>query len=509
MKFPELAKYRQFSPDDCSFETVLNWEIHYKTNNPFFESPITEYEDLSDEYIYLFFVDIPPWNFVTKSIYFDWSNYERVRDLVNENKLILILDRRTEQFLLTVRIYLFDLFREKGFNTDNIYTYDGNINFEIKDKGNCKLPLENSLTIDWAPYRYSECYLKMFDDIVPYDESQINYLSKYKKPFKYLTFNGTLHPYRVGLIAYLFKHKLETYGLISCGSCKDALNPYDGYDIFESLKIKKFIKDFFNEVDLTISDEEIKSFLSKLPLLLDKGATHSEHSDISEAQLSHITHKDFILPRSIKEVWDKYINFLDDDKIIDKIDNIDEKRIVQQWFAGKDAEFRYDRTIEKFGYEPYGGSIVENTPGYINYKNSYFSIVTESPPINFYEHEPYHDDNIYSTIHKSTDKTIQSMMFHPCIFFASPYHLKYLRELGFQTFPELFDESYDEIEDYTKKQKMVVSEIHRVINMSFDDLHDIYIKLLPKIKHNQIVMTTIDKEKIVLDSLKGLNCDFI
>jgi len=324
-----------------------------------------------------------------------------------------------------------------------------------------------------------------------------------------LTFNGTLHPYRVGLIAYLFKHKLETYGLISCGSCKDALNPYDGYDILEDLEIKKFIKEFFNEVDLTISDEEIKSFLSKLPLLLDKGATHSEHSDISEAQLSHITHKDFILPRSIKEVWDKYINFLDDDKIIDKIDNIDEKRIVQQWFAGKDAEFRYDRTIEKFGYEPYGGSIVENTPGYINYKNSYFSIVTESPPINFYEHESYYDDNIYSTMHKSTDKTIQSMMFHPCIFFASPYHLKYLRKLGFQTFPELFDESYDEIEDYTKKQKMVVSEIERVINMPFDDLHNIYVKLLPKIKHNQIVMTTIDKEKMVLDSLKGLNYDSI
>jgi hypothetical protein len=498
MKFPELAKYRQFRPDDCSFETVLNWEIHYKTNNPFFESPITEYENLNDEYINLFFVNIPPWNFVTKSIDFDWTNCERVRDLVNENKLILILDRRTEQVLLNVRIYLFDLFREKGFNIDNIYTYDGNINFEIKDKGNCKLPLENSLTIDWAPYRYSECYLKMFDDIVPYNDEQISFLSEYKKPFKYLTFNGTLHPYRVGLVAYLFLNKLDKYGLISCGSCKDQPD-----------ELEIFICDFFNELDLTISGEEVKSFLSKLPLLLDKGATNSKHSDISEAQLSHITHKDFILPRSIKEIWDKYINFLDDDKIIDKIDNIDEKRIVQQWFAGKDAEFRYDRTIEKFGYEPYGGSIVENTPGYINYKNSYFSIVTESPPIEFYEHESYHDDNIYSTMHKSTDKTIQSMMFHPCIFFASPYHLKYLRKLGFQTFPELFDESYDEIEDYTKKQKMVVSEIERVINMPFDDLHNIYVKLLPKIKHNQIVMTTIDKEKMVLDSLKGLNYDSI
>ena len=496
MKFPELAKYRQFRPDDCSFNPVLNWEIHYKTNNPFFESPITEYEDLSDEYINLFFVDIPPWNFVTKSIDFDWINCERVRDLVNENKLILILDRRTEQFLLTVRIYLFDLFREKGFNIDNIYTYDGNINFEIKDKGNCKLPLENSLTIDWAPYRYSECYLRMFDDIVPYNDEQISFLSEYKKPFKYLTFNGTLHPYRVGLIAYLFKHKLETYGLISCGSCKDQPD-----------EIEDFICDFFNELDLTISGEEVKSFLSKLPLLLDKGATHSEHSDISKAQLSHITHKDFILPRSIKEVWDKYD--LSEEGILDEINDVKEKRIVQQWFAGKDAEYRYDRTIEKFGYEPYGGSIVENTPGYINYKNSYFSIVTESPPIEFYEHEPYHDDNIYSTIHKSTDKTIQSMMFHPCIFFASPYHLKYLRKMGFETFPELFDESYDEIEDYTKKQKMVVSEIQRVINMSFDDLHNIYVKLLPKIKHNQIVMTKVNKEKMVLDSLKGLNCDFI
>ena len=101
------------------------------------------------------------------------------------------------------------------------------------------------------------------------------------------------------------------------------------------------------------------------------------------------------------------------------------------------------------------------------------------------------------------------MMFHPCIFFASPYHLRYLREIGFQTFPELFDESYDEIEDYTKKQKMVVSEIQRVINMSFDDLHNIYVKLLPKIKHNQIVMTKVNKEKMVLDSLKGLNRDFI
>ena len=84
------------------------------------------------------------------------------------------------------------------------------------------------------------------------------------------------------------------------------------------------------------------------------------------------------------------------------------------------------------------------------------------------------------------------------------YHLKYLKELGFKTFPELFDESYDEIEDYTERMKFVTLEIHRVINMSFDELHDIYIQLLPTIKHNQSVMEKIDKEQIVLNSLQEI-----
>ena len=68
MKFTELAKYRQFRPDDCSFDPVLNWEIHQRTDNPFFNNIITRYEDLNDEYINLFFIHIPPWNFITKSI---------------------------------------------------------------------------------------------------------------------------------------------------------------------------------------------------------------------------------------------------------------------------------------------------------------------------------------------------------------------------------------------------------------------------------------------------------
>ena len=33
------------------------------------------------------------------------------------------------------------------------------------------------------------------------------------------------------------------------------------------------------------------------------------------------------------------------------------------------------------------------------------------------------------------------------IILGQPYTLKHLRKLGFKTFPDMFDESYDEIED--------------------------------------------------------------
>ena len=65
MKYP----YRQFIPEDCSLEPCVNWEIHYKTNNPFFENPITKYEDLSDEYTNLFFVE-PPFSLTPKYLLF-------------------------------------------------------------------------------------------------------------------------------------------------------------------------------------------------------------------------------------------------------------------------------------------------------------------------------------------------------------------------------------------------------------------------------------------------------
>jgi hypothetical protein len=512
----KLKKFRQFQPPNCNLDYINNWELHDETNYPFFNEIITDFDNLSRNNINLCFIsadslisnfsgDIRKWK---KSV--NESIFTKLKNVVNDGLVKLLLDSRTEQVMLGDRIFLFDFFKNNGFDTKQIYTYDGNINFKII-KNKTKLNIQNHLSIDWARYRYNHVFSVMFDDVIPYSDEYCDFLKNYQKPFKFLTFNGTLHPYRVGLISYLYYKKLVKYGLISCGSCNSAINKGDSiyhptgfeeYDIIKDRQMHDFIIEFFNEMDIKISIDFVTKFLSELPFLLDKGHVHSKHEHYGESDLSHITHKDSLLSDEILSVWNKYN--LDNEDILKTINNIDEKRICQQWFAGKDAEYRHKKVIEYFGKEPYGTSIVENTPGYINYKNSYFSIVSESPPINFFDMGWYGNREIRTTIHKSTEKTFQNLLFNPCVFIAAPYHIEYLHKFGYQTFPELIDESYDRIENNEKRIKFVTKQLELIINKSFSELHSIYVDILPKIKHNQLKIMQTNREEILLKSFDGI-----
>ena len=65
--------------------------------------------------------------------------------------------------------------------------------------------------------------------------------------------------------------------------------------------------------------------------------------------------------------------------------------------------------------------------------------------------------------------------------------------MGFQTFPEMFDESYDEISNNVERANFILDEVERVCNMDTEELHKIYVSLLPKIKHNHKLMKNILK----------------
>jgi hypothetical protein len=104
--------------------------------------------------------------------------------------------------------------------------------------------------------------------------------------------------------------------------------------------------------------------------------------------------------------------------------------------------------------------------------STYFEIVTETWFTN--------KDNLYIT-----EKTIRPLVrLQPFIHVGSPHLLKQLHALGFQTFSPYIDESYDSIDDPYLRLEAIFNEIDRLCNMSIQEIHDIYCKLWPRVKHN-------------------------
>ena len=128
------------------------------------------------------------------------------------------------------------------------------------------------------------------------------------------------------------------------------------------------------------------------------------------------------------------------------------------------------------------------SPNYDFYNNTYFSVVCETN----YEMEFNGHNHSYHLPIFLTEKTLNALWsYHPFIIVNQRHSLKKLREMGFETFSELFDESYDEELDPQKRLKMVLSEIDRVMKLDKEELHKIYWSMEDKFVHNRNVILDI------------------
>lgn len=114
------------------------------------------------------------------------------------------------------------------------------------------------------------------------------------------------------------------------------------------------------------------------------------------------------------------------------------------------------------------------------YKKSFVNIVTETLPA-----EP----SFFIT--EKTIKPIANMQ--PFIVLGKPYTLSHLRNLGFYTFPELFNESYDNEQDNMKRFYMVFDEIKKLCNKDIKSLTN---KVdYTKLEHNKNMLFNMEKYK--------------
>ena len=62
-----------------------------------------------------------------------------------------------------------------------------------------------------------------------------------------------------------------------------------------------------------------------------------------------------------------------------------------------------------------------------------------------------------------TEKTFKPIMYgHPFILYGQPRSLEYLKTLGFKTFNDIFDESYDTITDTNKRHQKIIEQIQKM-----------------------------------------------
>jgi hypothetical protein len=101
------------------------------------------------------------------------------------------------------------------------------------------------------------------------------------------------------------------------------------------------------------------------------------------------------------------------------------------------------------------------------YKNSWYSIVAET------------NCHTWTFISEKTAKPLYAKRIF--VMFAAQYHLKKLREWGFQTFDSIIDESYDVEIDRMKRYKMAFDQ---VLALSRQDPLSVYRKITPILEHN-------------------------
>lgn len=112
------------------------------------------------------------------------------------------------------------------------------------------------------------------------------------------------------------------------------------------------------------------------------------------------------------------------------------------------------------------------------YQDSYFNIVLET----FIDVDSSGGQFI-------TEKTLKPILhMQPFICVAEHHHLKHLRELGYATFDNIIDESYDDIENTQERFEAVMELSEELAGLDLDDWHEMYEKCTQQLLWNRIVL---------------------
>jgi hypothetical protein len=100
------------------------------------------------------------------------------------------------------------------------------------------------------------------------------------------------------------------------------------------------------------------------------------------------------------------------------------------------------------------------------------------------------ETNTSDTFHLFTEKITKPILGRRLfVVFAGQGYLQSLKNLGFKTFSDVIDESYDDILDPTQRWKLAFDQVRNLCNR---DQHEVLAKIKPIVEHNYNLLVTRD-----------------
>ena len=347
----------------------------------------------------------------------------------NDDRLTIVIDRRTEAMSNGFAKIVNEHFKELGYNSKRIKWLSCS---KHDPKANITVHFPWELFMRTMRFQLNDEHFSRYcwgrdagvnsdytGDIKDYKKWLFDLDSPKlleKRPYTFLNYNGSMMPHKMWLVSEIFRRGLDTKILLS------ALNRYE--DSKEQL-----MKDMIREdKEYGANGEMVRSlkesnFLDKLPIYLDIGDFNNPYPG-------------------------------------DQIGQIRSKR---------------DPAIVS--------EIGDSNPHKSHNNQCYFAICTETG------FEPA----------RLTGAPVKTILLNPFLLVGGAGSLGILHSFGFKTFPNIFDESYDEIEDPVTRHKHLVNEVERICSLTEDEKHQLYLESIPTIKYNQEQFKRIDTKKFFLD----------
>jgi hypothetical protein len=311
-----------------------------------------------------------------------------------------------------------------------------------------------------------------------------------------MPFESPLQPYRLEKIHEYFK-KLDlpynhVFYLTGCLNAEELYNNYCTkigeypsctmkYNFAENLIINSSLAK--EKTHIEYSDTKTKTFL----MFNRRWVNHPhrtiflyhlfkrniiENFFISFSKLD-VDHGKYNYPDSIKNHYSYYFNN-DQELDIELVNEIDKKLPLFLDTDDLSTSLMFDH--------------FETTSKY--YENSFISIVSET----------YFHTNTENILHL-TEKTFKPILNkHPFIILGPPNMLKYLRKIGFKTFNEFWDESYDETLNHTDRFYKILNLCEDMSNWSITKKLEVFRKCKDIVDYNFQFLLNYNNDKTLIKS---------